>query len=102
MVDITLLSSVQKRACPFGCDMLADVLVIVQELISILRQLANPGDDPSRVIGQFPRKVVLAGQSLGGDLQQLQRSPAFEFDILSKSVLFTTPPTTASHAVTFE
>jgi hypothetical protein len=38
MVDTTLLSSVQKRAYPFGYDMLADVLVIVQELIiSILR-----------------------------------------------------------------
>jgi hypothetical protein len=73
----------------------------MQAPISILRQLVLPGDDPSKAIGQVPRQVVLAGQSLSGDLQQLHCSPGSDFDILSKSVLiFTTPPTTALHAVT--
>jgi hypothetical protein len=54
--------------------MLADVLTLKQELISILRQLANPGDDPSKAFGQSPRKAVLIGRSLGCDLQQLHCS----------------------------
>jgi hypothetical protein len=45
--------------------MLADVLTLKQELISILRQLANPGYDPSKAIAQNPRKAVLTGHSLG-------------------------------------
>jgi hypothetical protein len=61
VVDITPRSSRQRCACLFEDDMLADVLTIEQELISIVRQLAYPGDDPSKAIGQCPRKMVLAG-----------------------------------------
>jgi hypothetical protein len=89
------------EACStFGDDMLADVLAIKQELIRILRLSVNPGDDPSKAIGQVPLKAVLAGHSSlsGCDLQQLRCSAGAGSDILSKHV-FSTLPRTALDAV---
>jgi hypothetical protein len=73
--------------------MLADVLTIKQQLISILRQLAKPGDDPGKAIGHRPRKAILAGHCLSCDLQQLHCSAGAGSDILSKDVCSTLPST---------
>lgn len=91
VVDITSRPETRMGACYFSDDLLSDVSTIKRDIISILQQSAHPRHEPSRTIGDGPRKIVLVGHSVHMDLQNLSSSPGLDLDLTSEDVFSTKP-----------
>jgi hypothetical protein len=84
VVDTTQRSKTRMGSCHFSDGMFADVSSIKSHLFGILQRLANPPYDPNQKVGRGPRKVVLVGHSIWGDLIRMRFSPGLELDLLDQ------------------
>jgi hypothetical protein len=91
VADTTQRPKSRMGSCHFSDGMFADVSSIKSHLLGILHRLANPPYDPNQKVGRGPRKVVLVGHSLWGDLIRMQFSPGLEMDLLGHEAFLTNP-----------
>jgi hypothetical protein len=91
VADTTQRPKSRMGSCHFSDGMLADLSSIRSHLLGILQRLANPPDDPDQKVGRGPRKVVLVGHSLWGDLIRMHFSPGLELDLLSQEAFLKNP-----------